>query len=116
MENLEGIKVGDEVIHSHSGWGQHWTRHKVEKVGKLHITVNGEKFRLYGSSVGYRNGSIFRFDQAQWDEYMQKQNDNKAVRRLDSQRWGTVAMEKVHRICAILDEPEVAPPDASVAT
>lgn len=52
MMNLENIKEGDEVV-LHEGYSYgHSSIAKVDKVGKIHITVNGDKFRKNGVIAG----------------------------------------------------------------
>lgn len=70
---LEGVKEGDKVVlfRYDFGFGDTCTLHTIEKVGKLHITVDGRKYRKCGMVVGgtgYLVPSISKYVPAHHDD------------------------------------------------
>jgi restriction endonuclease Mrr len=59
-EWLQNLKAGDPVYISTSGWGQNYRNATVERVGKIHITVDGQKYRRdTGRRAGPSRYSVF---------------------------------------------------------
>lgn len=109
-KTLETLQVGDEVI-VHSGvFGGYRSVHKVEKVHKVHIIVNGLKYRKNG---GYRvgewtRGSIRPATPELLEEIRMERLETELDAKIRESNWRGLPIEAKQRIVAILDETALA--------
>lgn len=107
MTDLSGLKVGDKVIVFHGGAAVR----TVSKVGKMHVTVYGQKYRMTGWAVGsgpWTSHYVEPFTDEKWAAIKQKGSDNRSRSRLeDYQTWRKLPIETIREVCALLDSKGV---------
>lgn len=107
--SFESTKAGDKVLMT---WGRDGLRPvTVEKVTKLHVILpSGAKYRVSsGRLVGataWDSSYIEPFDQAKWDAYRQKRQDEVTYRALYDFKWSSLDIETVRKIQAMLPAKE----------
>ena len=109
-EKFDNAKVGDKVIYHMGGWGNYRELTTITKVGRfINVQRCGrDNFRLSGSSVGYRNGSISLFSEVEWAAYKAEKLDEKKRGDVTHFGWRDCDIELIRKVYDLLPVPEVA--------
>lgn len=105
---LAKLKVGDKVLRvCGGGWGgPNFYAETVQKVGKLHVTVGGRKYRIDG---GRQAGDPYasRIEQFDKEPLRLQELDRERCRlanRMDDIRWRDIDLETLKAIAALLPQ------------
>lgn len=107
-------EVGQDVAVHEGGWPSRLKKAKIEKVGKIHVTVRGVKYRLSGWSVGdhYNRTIITPWDETKHQLILIQQHAESLLSRIDglSRKVTTANAERViphaKALLAILEPTE----------
>jgi hypothetical protein len=108
LSTLETLRPGDKVLHFR---GHNEIKiATVEKVGKIHITIDGGvKFNKRGWLVGgstWNRTYLHPYDEDKWRNYVIERANKKVIRDLDDFKWCTLNIELARKIHAMLPKPE----------
>jgi hypothetical protein len=105
--DFTNAKVGDKVFVCERGsWGlRRMAVATIDKVGKLHVTVRGNKYRFTGSLAGntYQGDYLRPFDQGEWEAYQSEVYLHTARVAVRNFAWHNCDKEIILKVYAIIE-------------